>query len=99
MQTTGPMNPHHESVTHRSFEHEGAKILARISFTGDGPGLYVEGFDANGRYRAGEPTYLDGESSETGFSYLVKVLAKMTPEQAFEVFMNGWPEGWFDGDL
>lgn len=85
--TTGTMNASRKT-TFRSFEHEGATILARVAFDEDGPGLFVEGYDANGRFRAADPTRLAMESSEVGFDYLTDVLGRLDAEGAFRVFMG-----------
>jgi len=87
MITTGQMDVRGRE-TFRVFEHEGVKILARISFDEAGPGLFIEGYDASGRFRGAEPLRLE-ESSEPSFDYFAGVLAKLTTERAFEVFTNG----------
>lgn len=88
MFTTGTINPY-GLKTFRSFRIRGASILARVSFDDGGPGLFIEGYDANGRYRAAPPNRLMMETSEAGFSYLSQVLAALTAEVAYAIFMTG----------
>jgi hypothetical protein len=95
MITTGTMNTRGKE-TFRTFDIDGAKILARISFDEQGPGFFIEGYDASGRYRATDPIRLE-EANEPSFEYFVEVLAKLTAKRAFDVFMHGGradaPEG------